>query len=76
MSVAAALMQPVEVSGLYMLQNALNGVQTDNYQLPLFTKDKRRVELLLNAATRRGPPCGPSSAFRLLKLPSTSGGSR
>ena len=27
-------------------------MQTDNYQLPLFTKDRKRVELLLNAATR------------------------
>ena len=35
-----------------VLENALLGVQTDNYQLPLFTKDKRRVELLLNATTR------------------------
>ena len=35
-----------------VLQNALRGVQTDNYQLPLFTKDRKRVELLLNAATR------------------------
>ena len=35
-----------------VLQNALLGVQTDNYQLPLFTKDRKRVELLLNAATR------------------------
>ena len=35
-----------------VLANALLGVQTDNYQLPLFTKDSKRVELLLNAATR------------------------
>ena len=35
-----------------VLSNALLGVQTDNYQLPLFTKDCKRVELLLNAATR------------------------
>ena len=35
-----------------VLANALLGVQTDNYQLPLFTKDGKRVELLLNAATR------------------------
>ena len=35
-----------------VLENALLGVQTDNYQLPLFTKDRKRVELLLNAATR------------------------
>ena len=35
-----------------VLSNALLGVQTDNYQLPLFTKDGKRVELLLNAATR------------------------
>ena len=35
-----------------VLSNALLGVQTDNYQLPLFTKDGRRVEVLLNATTR------------------------
>jgi PAS domain S-box-containing protein len=35
-----------------VLSNALLGVQTDNYQLPLFTKDGMRVELLLNATTR------------------------
>ena len=42
-----------------VLENALLGMQTDNYQLPLFTKDKRRVELLLNAATR----CDASGAI-------------
>ena len=42
-----------------VLQNALLGVQTDNYQLPLFTKDRKRVELLLNAATR----CDASGAI-------------
>ena len=40
-------------------ENALLGVQTDNYQLPLFTKDGKRVELLLNAATR----CDASGAI-------------
>ena len=35
-----------------VLSNALLGVQTDNYQTPLFTKDGKRVDLLLNAATR------------------------
>eukprot|EP00964_Phaeocystis_antarctica_P115044 scaffold78998_cov54-Phaeocystis_antarctica.AAC.1 len=42
-----------------VLENALLGVQTDNYQLPLFTKDGKRVELLLNAATR----CDASGAI-------------
>ena len=42
-----------------VLENALLGVQTDNYQLPLFTKDSKRVELLLNAATR----CDASGAI-------------
>ena len=42
-----------------VLENALLGVQTDNYQLPLFTKDNKRVELLLNAATR----CDASGAI-------------
>ena len=35
-----------------VLDNALLGVQTDNYQVPLYTKDAKRVELLLNATTR------------------------
>ena len=42
-----------------VLENALMGVQADNYQLPLFTKDNKRVELLLNAATR----CDASGAI-------------
>merc|ERR1740117_1125786 len=42
-----------------VLENALMGVQADNYQLPLFTKDGKRVELLLNAATR----CDASGAI-------------
>ena len=36
-----------------VLRNALNGVQTDNYEFPLYTKDGERVEVLLNATTRR-----------------------
>ena len=35
-----------------VLENALMGVQADNYQLPLFTKDHKRVELLLKLSTR------------------------
>ena len=35
-----------------VLDDALHGQQTDNYQLPLFTKDGDRVEVLLNATTR------------------------
>ena len=36
-----------------VLQNALNGAETANFELPLFTKNGERVEVLLNAATRR-----------------------
>ena len=38
-----------------VLDNALNGQETSNYELPLFTKDGRRVIVLLNASTRRNP---------------------
>ena len=34
-------------------QNALQGTETANFELPLFTKKAERVEVLLNAATRR-----------------------
>ena len=36
-----------------VLKNALRGVETDNYAFPLFTKQGQRVEVLLNATTRR-----------------------
>jgi len=36
-----------------VLLNALTGEETANYELPLYTKDGRRVEVLLNATTRR-----------------------
>ena len=36
-----------------VLGNALKGTQTDNYEFPLYTKDGERVEVLLNATTRR-----------------------
>jgi PAS domain S-box-containing protein len=36
-----------------MLDNALKGQQTANFEFPLFTKNQERVEILLNAATRR-----------------------
>jgi PAS domain-containing protein len=40
---------------------ALGGRETANFEFPLFTKDKHRVEVLLNATTRRdvtGKPVG------------------
>ncbi|KAK3273789.1 hypothetical protein CYMTET_17988 [Cymbomonas tetramitiformis] len=40
-----------EVKGV--LDLALKGVETANFEFPLFTKDKQRVEVLLNATTRR-----------------------
>jgi len=36
-----------------VLQNALGGEETANFELPLYTKDGQRVDVLLNAATRR-----------------------
>ena len=36
-----------------VLDNALTGTETANYEFPLFTKDGRRVMVLLNASTRR-----------------------
>jgi len=36
-----------------VLNNALKGEDTDNYEVPIYTKDKRRVMVLLNATTRR-----------------------
>ena len=36
-----------------VLDNALHGVEKSNFEFPLFTKDQRRVEVLLNATTRR-----------------------
>ena len=36
-----------------VLDNALQGRETANFEFPLYTKDQRRVEVLLNATTRR-----------------------
>jgi PAS domain S-box-containing protein len=36
-----------------VLDNALKGQQTANFEFPLFTKNHQRVEILLNATTRR-----------------------
>ena len=36
-----------------VLENALKGQETANYEFPLFTKDGRRLMVLLNASTRR-----------------------
>jgi PAS domain S-box-containing protein len=36
-----------------VLDRALQGEETANYELPLFTKNHERVEVLLNATTRR-----------------------
>eukprot|EP00927_Polykrikos_kofoidii_P021766 TRINITY_DN20509_c0_g3_i1.p1 TRINITY_DN20509_c0_g3~~TRINITY_DN20509_c0_g3_i1.p1 ORF type:complete len:2664 (-),score=619.28 TRINITY_DN20509_c0_g3_i1:88-7101(-) len=38
-----------------VLSAALTGVETANFELPLFTKGGERREILLNATTRRGP---------------------
>jgi PAS domain S-box-containing protein len=36
-----------------VLDNALMGSEAANFEFPLFTKDQKRVEVLLNATTRR-----------------------
>ena len=36
-----------------VLDNALKGVESSNYEFPLYTKNGDRVEVLLNATTRR-----------------------
>eukprot|EP00959_Pyramimonas_sp_CCMP1952_P431117 9029146-Pyramimonas_sp.AAC.1 len=36
-----------------VLDNALKGQETANFEFPLFTRDQERVEVLLNATTRR-----------------------
>jgi PAS domain-containing protein len=36
-----------------VLDNALKGCETANFEFPLYTKDRRRVDVLLNATTRR-----------------------
>ena len=36
-----------------VLQNALLGKETDNFEFPLYTKDGTRVYVLLNASSRR-----------------------
>jgi PAS domain S-box-containing protein len=41
------------VSVKEVLDNALQGRETANFEFPLYTKDQRRVEVLLNATTRR-----------------------
>ena len=35
-----------------VLDNALQGQGTANFEFPIFTKDRRRIEILLNATTR------------------------
>ena len=38
-----------------VLDAALTGKETANFEFPLFTKSGERKEILLNATTRRGP---------------------
>ena len=42
-----------QVSVKEVLDNALTGRETANFEFPLYTKDRQRVEVLLNATTRR-----------------------
>jgi len=41
------------VSVREVFNNALMGAEAANFEFPLYTKDKRRVDVLLNATTRR-----------------------
>ena len=45
--------QEYQVSVKEVLDNALHGRETANFEFPLYTRDQRRVEVLLNATTRR-----------------------
>ncbi len=45
--------QEYQVSVKEVLDNALKGLETANFEFPLYTKDRQRVEVLLNATTRR-----------------------
>eukprot|EP00930_Biecheleria_cincta_P053498 TRINITY_DN3901_c0_g1_i2.p1 TRINITY_DN3901_c0_g1~~TRINITY_DN3901_c0_g1_i2.p1 ORF type:complete len:3527 (-),score=831.98 TRINITY_DN3901_c0_g1_i2:238-9594(-) len=38
-----------------VLARALVGMETDNFEFPLFSKEGQRKDILLNATTRRGP---------------------
>ena len=42
-----------QVSVKEVLDNALQGREAANFEFPLYTKDRQRVEVLLNATTRR-----------------------
>jgi PAS domain-containing protein len=42
-----------QVSVKEVLDNALQGREAANFEFPLYTKDQRRVDVLLNATTRR-----------------------
>jgi PAS domain-containing protein len=45
--------QEYQVTVKEVLDNALQGRETANFEFPLYTQDQRRVEVLLNATTRR-----------------------
>ena len=45
--------QEYQVSVKEVLDNALQGREAANFEFPLYTKDRQRVEVLLNATTRR-----------------------
>ena len=51
--VATYITSEFQASVRDVLKNALGGTQTDNYEFPLYTKGGERVEVLLNATTRR-----------------------
>ena len=42
-----------KVSVKKVLDDALNGIETSNFEFPLFTKEGKKVMVLLNASTRR-----------------------
>jgi PAS domain-containing protein len=41
-----------------VLDDALRGAETSNFEFPLMTKDNNRVEVLLNASSRRDAKTG------------------
>ncbi|MCH9013658.1 MAG: PAS domain S-box protein [Proteobacteria bacterium] len=51
--VEALIPEPYQASVRAVLDNALQGKDTANYEFPLYTKAGKRVDLLLNATARR-----------------------
>jgi PAS domain S-box-containing protein len=61
--VASFITDEYKVSVGEVLQKALNGEETANYEFPLFTKSGDRVDVLLNSTTRRDADGGVSGVI-------------